>query len=281
MKGFECASWVITLFLALSHGNCSIRKRRLCIEFKKENYLAQSRYIAELYAETGDKCMVNCVRHDPCMAFNYHVINKTCILMPAVNCMAPSPPNSSWYLFVHLQLCKQEPIWFSVRPAERGLYWVPTDDPNNDTIFVKLNSVNSIRYVGRTLYMGYYLPGWWRAKNNAFRAADPVTQEVAMCQYGEFLTFSNYLSYWWTSYIAGDSLPNCALPLSQLLNGTPLYIVRYKIAVGTDSSGFYNHVTKSTYFVYKGGIASPLALDILCGTDAWDIALFVCPFAMH
>ena len=210
-----------------------------------------------------------------------HVKNKTCILMPAVKCMASTSPNSSWYLFVHLQFCRQLPVWFSVRPADRGWYWIPTDDPSNDTVLVELNSAISIRYVSRTLYRGYYLPGWWRTKDNVFRYADPVTQDVAWCRYGELLAFSNYFLYWWTSYIAGDSLPKCALPVSQLLNGTSLYVVRYNITVETSSSGFYNHVAKSTYIVYGGGVANPLAVDILCGAGTWDLALFVCPLGMN
>ena len=280
MKSDECVSCVLTLVLLLSAVDCSMKKRRLCIEYKKENYFAKGQYITNVYAETENKCMISCVRRHPCMAFNYHVKNKTCILMPAVKCMASTSPNSSWYLFVHLQFCRQLPVWFSVRPADRGWYWVPTDDPSNDTVLVELNSAISIRYVSRTLYRGYYPPGWWRTKDNVFRYADPVTQDVAWCRYGELLAFSNYFLYWWTSYIAGDSLPTCALPVSQLLNGTSLYVVRYNITVETSSSGFYNHVAKSTYIVYGGGVANPLAVDILCEAGTWDLALFVCPLGM-
>ena len=261
MKSYECASWVLTLLILLSPGSCSTSKRGLCIEFKKENYLAKSHYIAKLQSETENKCMVSCVRRDPCMAFNYHVVNKTCILMPQLKCMAPTSLNNSGYLFVHLQSCKLQPAWFSVRPPDRNWQWIITKEPREDANIVKLTGPYA-RCVSRTLYRGYYLPGWWLGP--MFRTVDPVTLKDKKCRYGEFLAFPDPSSYRWISYTAGDSLPDCALPVSELPDGTPLYIVRYR----SDSiAGFYNPLTKSTYFVYYG-VVNPMTVKILCGTGA-------------
>ena len=264
MKSYECASWVLTLFILLRLNSCSTSKRRLCIEFKKENHLAKCRCIAKLHAETENKCLVNCVRRHPCMAFNYHVVNKTCILMPQLKCMAPSSLNNSGYLFVHLQSCKLQPVWFSVRPPDRDWKWIITTDPRKDTNIVKLTGPYA-RCVSRTLHRGYYLPGWWLGPK--FRTVDPVTMKDKKCRYGEFLAFPDPSSYRWISYTAGDSLPDCALPLSELPDGTALYIVRY----GSDTiSGFYNPLTKSTYFAYWGVIKHK-KVHILCSTDVWSV----------
>ena len=94
----DYASWTITLLLLQNPGNCSITKGHLCIEYKKKNYLAKSRHITELYAKNGNEFIVRCVRPNPCMVFNYHLINKKCILMPRLKCMARSYFNNTWYL---------------------------------------------------------------------------------------------------------------------------------------------------------------------------------------
>ena len=225
--------------------------------------MVETKYIAMLHAETENICMVSCVRQYPCMSFNYNGMNKTCMLMPQLKCMAPNFLDNAWYLFVHLQSCKLEPVWSSCRPADRNWQWIITKHPGNHADTVKLTGLN-IRYVSRILYQGYYLPGWWRDDGYKFRAADPVTLEVKKCTYGEFLVFPDPSSYWWTPYTAGELLPDCALPLSQLPDGTSLYIVRH----GSDTvSGFYNHLTMSTYFVYWG-VVNYTAVDILCGNNA-------------
>ena len=262
MKIYDYKSWVIVAFLLLSHVSCFMKKRRLCIEYKKENYLVNGEHLATLHEDDEHKCMVNCVRDSHCMAFNYHAEGKTCILMPeVVGCMVPKSHNHTSYLFVHLQPCKSRPVWFSVRPAERGWYWVTTEDPRNHADTVKLPGTK-IRCVSRILYQGYYLPGWWLP--NGFRAVNPVTPQVMKCPYGEFLAFSDPSSYRWTPYTAGDPLPYCALPVSQLPDGTPLYVVSHE-ELALKVAGFYNHVKKSTYFV-QSVVVNHRSVDILCGT---------------
>ena len=106
MNVFECTSWVIIFFLLQNSGICLTTKRRLCVEYKKETYLEKSQHITTVHANTEGKCLASCVRRYPCMALNYHIINKTCILMRRVKCMAPTSLNNPGYLFVHLQSCK-------------------------------------------------------------------------------------------------------------------------------------------------------------------------------
>ena len=213
--------------------------------------------------------MTSCVRHDPCMAFNHHVLNKTCILLPDVKCMEPRSFNDSSYLFVQLEACRQQPSWLSVRPLDHSWKWISTEDPSNNADIIWLQSVFT-RYVSRTLYRGQYLPGWWSTKGRGFlfRAVDPATQQVTKCPHGEFLAFSDSSSYTWTPYATGDPLPSCALALSQLSDGTSLYIVRYQYPDEKIQriSGFYNHVTKSSYCVYTD-VLKPSAVFILCGTN--------------
>ena len=231
--------------------------------------MAKSTIIATLHADTEPKCMVNCVRRYPCMAYNYHAEEKTCILMAEMWCMAPSSLNHTSYLFAHLHPCKLQTVWYSVRPADHNWYWVTTDDPRNNADIIKLPGYDA-RYVSRTLYQGYYLPGWWRPNElNKFRSVDPVTPEVTRCLYEEFLAFTKSSSYWWTSYVIGYTLPDDASPVSQLPDGIPLYLVRYQYShwagISEKVSGFYNHFTKSTYVLHSG-VFNPTIVDILCGT---------------
>ena len=208
MKTFESGLSFITILLLLTPVRGLVTKRRLCVEYKKENYLANGEYITTSHADTEQKCMIKCMRHDPCMAFNYHEVTKTCILMPELWCMSPSSLNNTRYLFVHLYPCKRQPVWFSVRPEERSWSWVTTDDPSNNADIIKLPGFNT-RYVSRTLYHGYYLPGFWRGDGEGFRAVDPVTIQVTKCASGEFLAVSD-TSFQWALYTAGDAVPDCA-----------------------------------------------------------------------
>ena len=271
MKVSECTFWIITLFLLQNAGDCLTTKRRLCVEYKKENYLDKSEYITTVHADTEGKCMASCVRRYPCMAFNYHIINKTCILMRRVNCMAPSSLNNPGYLFVHLQACKLQSVWFSVRPADRGWHWVTTDDPGKNADIINVPG-SFDRYVSRTLYRGHYLPGWWQDDKSTFRTVEPATTKATKCPYGEFLAYSNSSYYVCIPYTIGDWLPDCALPVSQLPNGTSLYTVECQFIDMQGEAqrifGFYSHVAKSTYFVYHG-VLNPTSVDILCGTDIW------------
>ena len=213
--------------------------------------------------------MASCVRRHPCTAFNYHIMNKTCILMPEVKCMTPSSLNNPGYLFVHLQACTSQPVWFSVRPADHGWHWVTTDDPSHNVAIVNVPG-STTRQVSRTLYRGYYLPGWRRDHEDGFRALDPATLKVTKCPNGEFLAFLNSSSYQWIPYTAGYSLPICALPMSLLPNGTPLYIVYHHLVSlhghPVRFTGFYNHATNSTYFV-NSGVYNFTAVDILCAAN--------------
>ena len=135
---------------------------------------------------------------------------------------------------------------------------------------LKLPGTNT-RYVSRTLFHGYFLPGFWRGDGEGFRAVDPVTIQVTKCISGEFLALSD-TSFRWVSYTAGDAVPDCALPVTRLPNGMPMYLVSYRYSYSKGGnegiSGFYNHVTKTTYFV-KSVVINPRRVDILCWIDAW------------
>ena len=271
MKIFGSGHSVITILLLLTPVRGLVTKMRLCVEYKKENYLAKGEYITTSHANTEHKCMIKCMRHYPCTAFNYHAVNKTCILMPELWCMSPSSLNDTRYLLVQLNPCKQQPVFTSIRPEERGWSWVTTDDPSNNADILKLPGFNN-RDISRTLYHGYYLPGFWRGDGEGFRAVDPVIMQVTKCASGEFLALSDS-SFQWASYTAGDAVPDCALPVTLLPNGMPMYTVRYPYVYGNGNkeqiSGFYIHATKTTYFV-KSGVINPRIVDILCGIDAWN-----------
>ena len=235
--------------------------------------MVQTSYIKESYAENESKCMASCVRLEGCWAFNYHVTNKTCILMQKVDCMATSSPNSSGYLFVHLQSCMMQPVQFSVRPADLGWHWITVDDASKVNGYIPEMPSDTARYVSRILYRGCYLIGWWslKGRGSLFRAVDPVTRQMIRCPIGEFLVFPNNSSYVWAPYTPGEPLPYLALPLSQLPDGVIFYLVRYWLMNVKGNieriSGCYNHGTKSTHFVNSGVASYTTKIDILCGID--------------
>ena len=263
------AALVIKTSLLVGTALCLTTKRRLCVEFRKENYFIGGEHLELKRTETENLCMTSCARYHPCMAFNCHAVNQTCILLPEVECMPlRAPDNSSGYVFVHLSSCKFQPVYTSVRPADGNWYWSNADNPSTEVVIL-IGKVT--RYASRMLYRGYYLLGWWSSDGFGFRAIDPINTQILRCPDGEFLAFPDPSVRQWTPYVPGDALPDFALPISELPDGTPLYIVRhtYFLTKKHRIAGFYNHVTKSTYFV-KNGISNAVSrIDILCGTNIW------------
>ena len=92
--------------------------------------------------------------------------------------------------------------------------------------------------------------GWWQDDKSTFRTVDPATTSATKCPYGEVLAFSNSTSYVWIPYTVGDSLPDRALPVSQLPNGTSIFTVECHFIDMQGKAqrifGFYSHVAKST-----------------------------------
>ena len=124
-------------------------EEKICVEYRKYNYCVGRGQLKEMHAETEHRCMIKCVRHHPCMAFNYHAINKTCVLLPEVECIPPSPDNGSGYVyvFVHLTACNFQSVYTSVRPADRNWYWSISDNPSDNTDVILLPGTTT-RYVG-------------------------------------------------------------------------------------------------------------------------------------
>ena len=174
--------------------------------------------------------------------------------MPEVQCMTPTSPNNTGYvLLVQLTTWQLLPVLSSIRPGDGIWYWVNTDNPSNHDGIIKIPG-NRPRYVSRTLYHGYYLPGWALSSQSIrFRAVDYANSKSTNCLYGELLAFHNSSEYVWISYRSGHPLPDCALSLFNLPDGTQLYIVKYERSIGSANAylGFYNDLPKSTYFVNK------------------------------
>ena len=224
MKTFECTFWIITVCLVLNPLKCSITKRRLCVKYKKENHLVQTSYIKESYAENESKCMASCVRLEGCWVFNYHVTNKTCILMQKVYCMATSSPNSSGYLFVHLQSCMMQPVQFSVRPADLGWHWITVYDASKVNGYIPEMPSDTARFVSRILYRGSFLIGWrsLKGRGSLFRAVDPVTRQMVRCPIGEFLGAVS---------IRKTVLPGMAIPMLKIRRPNGRLIFNMEITI--------------------------------------------------
>ena len=73
---------------------------------------------------------------------------------------------------------------------------------------------------------------WWHSANAAFRAVGLIASKVTKCRYGEVLTFPDSSSNLWIPYTTGDSLPDCALPVSQMEDPSILLDIALLICKG-------------------------------------------------
>ena len=241
------------------------RKRRLCTDYEIQHYQSTDEPLQN-YTHIGTRslCMVQCVRHSDCWAFNYHPDSATCTLLPAAGCMTLESQNG--YLYVHLSDCNMVTVKEIHRPPDGGWHWARTNSPASRNDLIQLPG-QKIRYVSRVYYDGLYLLGWYQPTSDTpFRAVSPEDNEAVNCppETGEFLAFNNTSDYRWQSYVAGDRLPNNAAVITYLRDGTPLYVVKKSFpgTPGYELTGFYDPVSEKNYFV-NSGVVTPSAVKIL------------------
>ena len=113
------AARIIKTSLLVGTALCLTTKRRLCLEFRKENDFI-GEHLELKRTETENQCMISCAFYHSCMAFNYHVVNQTCILLPEVECM-PLAPALGMCSFIYLCVSFSMFILFSVLHTATGI----------------------------------------------------------------------------------------------------------------------------------------------------------------
>ena len=256
---------ILLFFYQIIRANAVARKRRLCVDYEIQHYKSTDEPLQNYtYIRTRSLCMVQCVRHSDCWAFNHHPDSATCILLPAAGCMTLDGQHG--YLYIHLSDCHMLPVKEIHRHSDGGWRWVRTNSPASRNDLIKLPG-QTIRYVSRVYHDGLYLPGWYHpAADTPFRAVSIEDNQVVKCppESGEFLAFNNTWDYRWQSFLAGDRLPNNAAAITYLRNGTPLYFVKKSFpgTPGYDLTGFYDPVSEQNYFV-NSGVMTASAVKIL------------------
>ena len=101
-------------------------KRRLCLSYQMEATRGDYTILHSTVVRGEHWCMIKCIRHPHCWAFNF-LYDGTCELLPTRgDCKEPrSQPNST---FVHLSKCDGEtPVELSPRnwTANACLTWLP------------------------------------------------------------------------------------------------------------------------------------------------------------
>ena len=247
----QCNMRLVLVIWYFMHVHCiaavSVKKVRLCLEYVIEDYWAGNDALLVELGVTQGKCMTQCARKPPCMAFNFRPVDGNCRLLTAVTtCIKPN--TTEGWLYVSLSTCDQHRPWHSIRPAENGWQWVAGDEINTGSNVVAAGH----RFLSRVYYKGLYLPGWWSssAGHIRFRAVLPGG-DVVRCIIGEFLVVSNPGRVQWSPAATNHAILGNALIGGYGPDSTPFYICRKRLN-RAEMFGFYNAENQVAYFCYNG-----------------------------
>ena len=236
-----------------------ISKRRLCLSYRRESTRGDYTILHSTVVRGEHWCMIKCIRHPHCWAFNF-LYDGTCELLPTLGaCKEPrSQPNST---LVHLSKCDGEtPVELSPRNWTENdcLTWIPhiKDLPCPPGV---LKSSSRNYCLSLIPWNGLYMPGWFQSPLG-FRLVTE-NQQTQRCPDGYLLISAVGCTFAWQHYTVGDPLPPNAVQISVWRDGTPLYSVQYH-TIGGYYIGYYIPTTKKVY-IMAWRVRSPIHVQML------------------
>lgn len=235
-------SILVRLFLVFDIVAGGVTKQRFCIQFAMDSGRADYDIISTRSGLTKQACMIECVRHVDCMAFNYGHSGGLCEFFPAISA-CQEPGEAKGFVFFHLGQCEMNftPCWGSPRLSSQ---WEALGRSPDTSRLVAMGT----RYVSMLFHKGLYLPGWFQSGEELHHIVTPGNYTMATCPDGYFLTFPTPSDYAWIKYTAGDVIPDGAVTGGVWLNGLVLYIIKGTIIKET-VSGYYNPATGTASIV--------------------------------
>ena len=237
----------------------SIMKRRLCLSYRMESSLGDYNALHKTAAPGEHWCMMKCIRHPDCWAFNFFQ-DDTCELLSGLDCGELRPqPNST---FVHLSTCEGEsPVNLSPKnwAEHKCLMWTPhnKDLPCPPDV---LRGTDGKYCVSLAPWKGLYMPGWFRTPNGYRFVTE--SQTTKRCPAGYVVKSAVGCTMVWQNYTVGDPVPPNAVQVSVWRDGTPLYTAEYQRGGAGNYIGYYLPNIRKVY-VMAGKVFSPTHVKIL------------------
>ena len=255
---------IILLILACVHMasvTCRTNKRRLCLSYRLGSSRADYGILDTTVASDEHRCMMNCVRHPDCWAFNF-INNGTCELLPTLGeCEETLTQTES--VFIHLSTCDGEnPQELMPRnwTTDECLMWIPHSIGSPCPPGVLKSSTNNNCF-SLTPNYNLYMPGWF-APDLGFRFVTE-DQRTKRCPEGYVVKVAPGCTVTWQGYSVGDPIPANATQVSVWRDGTPLYAVERHISSGGGYFIGYYLPTVQTVYIMAGRVFNPTNVRIL------------------
>ena len=255
----------ILLGAMLSFTQGRIHKTRLCIQYEIDDYVSSKNPLKQISGLTKGNCLMECVRHQqgssPCRAFHFRQREATCELLPEERtCMSETTSPGTTY--VHLSDCQSGAPWRRLNTSPGSWQWVTNPASLSDTVNLR-SPLGAVRYVGRVLHKGMWLPAWIQYSRANFAGVDGVTFKCKNAI--QYLTFSDPAHYRWDSFLVGEPVPSAAVVAGYWPSGAPLYIIR--LATNPHSSIFFAYYdAESSAIRPQFTQMQPTSLGILVST---------------
>lgn len=239
---------VIYLYISIRCIFGSVNKKKLCVEFRLQSSHGNYSLLQQTATREEHACMLNCIKHPICMAYNYWATTGMCELLP------PLPPCSETIhqpesIFVHLAVCNAIPSWevgrfdWDLLGICRGKLWY-NDTANwpDDSMLIITDGIHK-RVLSASPYKGLYLPRWILKDEPEFRFATEKGDRKK-CANSYLFINAGHCEYEWLPFTAGEAVPETAVVGGMWMDGSPLYIIRQdNVERGSGHVGYYSPST--------------------------------------
>ena len=250
---------IITTWMYVTSVMSIISKRRLCLSYRMESSRGDHSIFHKSVAPGEHWCMMKCIRHPNCWAFNYFQ-NGTCDLLPVLG-DCDEPHSQAGSIFGHLSTCKGEMPMDLTRnwTLDACLTWTShnKDLPCPEGVLMATDGKFCLSLAP---YHGLYIPGWF--KSPSFRLIGE-NQKTMKCPAGYVVEIAAGCNATWQSYTVGDPVPPNAPQISVWRDGTPLYVVEYRRPInGRYHFGYYLPTVQRVY-IMAGSVLSPVHVRMM------------------
>ena len=232
----------------------SIRTSKTCVEYRILNSRWNDTVLSVVHSAGYPDCLIQCMRHLKCSAFNFWSKTNTCELLPATgDCSETQAEEDS--TFVHLRDCTGKVSWEVGRrnwnSEDTCLSWEPHNATKSATCpsgILKTRTFSGY-CVALKLHKGMYFPGWYQNRRT-FRFVTQLGKPKYCRGVGYLLRVAPECPTQWQYYWVGDPVPSQAIQVSSWMDGTPLYFVSAPFD-GRPAlyAGYYLPTVQRSYFM--------------------------------
>ena len=259
-----------TIITGTPIGYAILMKRKMCVEYQIRNSRWNETILRVFYGKSEGECLLQCVSHPECVAYNTGHANGTCELvsLPLGNCVETK--ETEGFKFVSLSDCNGKVPWnvgrrnwTSDAPCLTWHLHYSYNFRGGGCPDGTLKDPRSWSCASLLPQRGLYLPGWCAAQHS-YRVVTEQHQRALCPGAGYILKVAPGCPTTWLSYTVGDPLPSGAVRVSTWKDGTPLYLVMVKHGFNWYMGYLLSSVQRT--FIITARMVSPRDVSILVFT---------------